>query len=94
MTPEKQLAESVKYICTQFCAVPQPDGRLSVFVSYGAQRTYTGEFTPAEFADHIRADYTKQKELHDRRQAAAETARATEELRQQSLSAIEIDFTI
>lgn len=75
MTPEEQMSQSVKYVCTQFCAVPLEDGRFGLFVSYGAHRTYQGTFSPEELSEWLRKDFAKRKTLNAEKLAHEERIR-------------------
>ena len=94
MTPEEQTALSVKYICTQFCFVPQDDGRFSVFYSYGSTRTYIREMSPAELTGFLRADFEKHQKGHNRRQAEKARQRSFQEAQEVIAANLDLDFEL
>lgn len=88
ITPDQQTAESCKYVCTQFCAVPHPDGSFSLFWSYGQHRQFQGTFSPEEFLDRLRTDFAKQEDAYNYRKAREEAAR------QRSQSTLDLDIPL
>ena len=90
MTPEKQYAESVKYVSLQYGIVPQPSGLYSLYIAYGQHRTYNGEYTAAELIARFESDFAHQLKLSESQRKQAERAATLT----QEINVLDIPFKI